>query len=649
VVKDLKKIFGFAKRDIQEHTIPWRNLFLVAFFSGLAYVFMEWLFIVTKPSFMDSLAFIQKLWILLFAIALINSGILLLLSVIVIVCKLPWFRNYRQTCIKLSVIVPAGILASLAMLMVDNFTYTLIRFGIVSTQGWQRGVYAGLYLLAIFFFYQKILQYLQSQSSAPSQVYFRPKVSQRLGFIIAVLSLLTVMLGFAAGSQDNWLANDQAASTRPNILIITADGVNATHMSAYGYERQTTPRISQLAETSLLAENAFTVSGNTSGSLISFYTGKYPTTVRLIYPPDILRGADAYQHLPGLLRLQGYRTIQVSVDHYADAQTLNVLNGFDVVNQEASNSSTLQNILRSYLPDDYAFFTYELGNRLADRIRHIFYMKAMINPYEVVTKPTSQIQDLDRLEEILDEIDQADETGQPLFLHVHFMGTHGPDYNPGVRVFSKGKEDDKTWWEEDAYDDTILAFDSRVGLIIDDLKGRDMFDQTILVISSDHGQRYTTTERIPLVLHFPEGQFTGGITSNVQTIDIAPTILDYMGLKQPEWMMGQTMLGNIAADRPIFGVGVRATEQSENGKWQIRSTASTPPFYQFGFISVVYCQNWYLLILDELIWRTGEVDGYTAPCSEGIPSDAQILSMMAKRLSDDGFDVSSLTGAILQK
>ncbi len=77
---------------------------------------------------------------------------------------------------------------------------------------------------------------------------------------------------------------------KPHIFYITADGVNATNLSVYGYERDTTLRIRQLAETSLVAENAFPNAGNTTSSFISTFTSKYPTTMGILYPFEYIKG-----------------------------------------------------------------------------------------------------------------------------------------------------------------------------------------------------------------------------------------------------------------------------------------------------------------------------------------------------------------------
>jgi arylsulfatase A-like enzyme len=80
----------------------------------------------------------------------------------------------------------------------------------------------------------------------------------------------------------------------------------------------------------------------------------------------------------------------------------------------------------------------------------------------------------------------------------------------------------------DFYDDAILNFDHQTEKIVEYLKENGEFDNTLLVIYSDHGQHWTITDKLPLIIHIPEDAYQGILTANTQNVDIAPTILDYM-------------------------------------------------------------------------------------------------------------------------
>ena len=616
----------------------WLNFFLPLFLTVYAYVFMEWLFTVTRPSFMAVIPWGEKIAVLLFSAGLLFLLAALLSLPLILLSALPWLRPYRGVLMRFAGLLPAGILAALGLLWLDNFLYTLFKFGIVTSDGVQRGVYALLFL----FLWGLALRWVWNFLRRPPK-FLAAEKGRRLIFaglpLVVLLSLGSIWLGEGVETRQVEAAEHTNGVAHPHILLITSDGVNAANTSAYGYPRDTTPVLRQLAETSLLAENAFTNSGSTAGSVVAIYTGKYPTQTRLLYPPNILNGADAYQHLPGILKSQGYRTVQITSPYFVDAYSLNLLNGFDLANQRSFAESSFLPQLYRYLPNNYAYFLSASGGRLSDRLGHIFYLRRMENPYDLVTKPRAA-DDQQRLELLLNEVRRAD---APLFVHVHFMGTHGALFRPQQRVFST-EANKKIPWDADGYDDSILEFDQQLGVLVALLEKRGLLDKTILVIGSDHGQRYVTNERLPLIIRFPNGQFAGHITANVQNMDIAPTLLDYLGLEQPAWMPGISLLGELPASRPIWSFAAPYAARGEvDGTYVLDESQMAPPFYQFGAAGLVDCQRWYKLDLLTLELTSGEVAGHTAPCPEaGLMSAEEFITALAEHLQAQGFDASSL-------
>ncbi|MBE0697941.1 MAG: sulfatase-like hydrolase/transferase, partial [Anaerolineaceae bacterium] len=424
----------------------------------------------------------------------------------------------------------------------------------------------------------------------------------------------------------------------PNILLITADGLSANSTSAYGYQRDTTPRIKALAEHSLVAENDFNNSGNTMGSIFSIYTGKYPTQTRTLYAPDILKDKDSYQHFPNILKQMGYYNIQYTYPHHADAYVRNLLAGFDEANGKTAQQNNVQNELNKYFKTDSAYYLVELGNRIIDRLRHIFFIKRMISQQALLLGDTQNFHDQEKVERIFQVLQTSQ---QPVFAHLHWMGTHGATFHPQQRAFSAGKDIQKqALWDVDFYDDSILDFDAGVGQIIDRLTALGIYDNTILIIGTDHSQAYLTTQRIPLIIHFPANQYQQTIQTDVQNLDIAPTLLAYLQVGIPTWMEGASLLNGAPAERPIFGVGVGNKIKVEAR--EVVSEDLKPPFYQFGFISVVYCGHWYQLDFSDYEWDEGLVAGDTSSCTTAA-TDETVLGWMRERLAKDGFDTAVLS------
>ncbi len=621
--------------------LSWNSLFLLTFLAAYLYIFNEWLFAVTKPHFMNDLGFIRQLQIFLTLGALLVSLCFLSLLPLVTLSHLRPLRDYTSILIKLGGLLPAVIFTALILIMVDNFTYTVFKWGIISTKGWTRGLYGLSFILVIFLCYRSVLKVLLRLSQRNRIWGMAPKRIIRLlvGVLLLSISLLALPNQKQAASLSTAKASD--VEQRPHILLLTADGVDATHTSVYGYERDTTPHLRELAESSLVAENAFANAGKSPGSIASIYTSKYPAQTRMLFTPDILQGTDAYEHLPGILRSQGYKTVQITVPYYLDAKILNVADGFDEIKMSSAAPSKLLTRIGKVLPSDHALFTDEVLKRVVDRIRHIFFIQKMENPYLQVTGFYARRVDIERWVYLRQEIQTAT---QPLFVHVHAMVTHGQDFFPMEQKFSAGQSiEDQKPWSDDFYDDSILDFDQNVGELVDELTKLGLLENTILIIGSDHGQQWNQLHRLPLIIRFPHGQYTGRIRANVQNLDIAPTILDYIGLNQPDWMRGESLIAGELEQRPIFGVSSVETERVDDSRIIVIPEKVKPPFYQFGNITLIHCQKWYKLDLTNLGWETGNIEGSTTACPPGNEiGEEQAFEWIVQHLEENGFDVSSL-------
>jgi arylsulfatase A-like enzyme len=426
----------------------------------------------------------------------------------------------------------------------------------------------------------------------------------------------------------------------PNIVLLGLDGVNATHMSIYGYERDTTPNLSKIVQNALVAENAFANAGKTGGSLTSLLTGKFPTETRVIFPPDILVGADAYQHLPGILKQLGYTNIQITMPYYGDARERNLQEGFDIINFYPVNANPLANQLAKIGGDSSFYFAGVIIQRISERLNHIFFIKRMENPYKAVTEPATSIRDDRRLEAMIDYLDKAD---GPLFLHVHMMDTHGPTFYVPNQHFSAGQTQDQDWMT-DFYDDSILNSDRYLNELFNYLSESGKIENTVVILYSDHGIQWNTLARVPLIVWFPHRQHAGTIQENVQLLDVAPTILDYLGIPQPDWMQGQSILSpDLSPSREILSanVGDELMVTEDRRTWVVDESKISPPFYDLGKINLVVCDRWFSLDLRNPELSYGDVEGSTASCPQDvIPSPEEAEAILVQHLSIDHYDMT---------
>ena len=64
-----------------------------------------------------------------------------------------------------------------------------------------------------------------------------------------------------------------------NVVVLTLDALRADHVSAYGYERETTPNLDAFAEGGIRFENAYSLSTHTREAIPGLLSGRYPASV----------------------------------------------------------------------------------------------------------------------------------------------------------------------------------------------------------------------------------------------------------------------------------------------------------------------------------------------------------------------------------
>lgn len=592
----------------------------------MVFIFLEWVFFLTKPSFLDALDSVQKI-IVLFKGSIFFSGLCLIALLLIGIISLCFRWKKPKLFLDISISIPAAIFAVLILLIIDNFTYTVFRFGIATSIGFWRIFYT-LILLGLF-----ALGFIIFSFSLTLRI-------KNVGIKCISIGLLLALFFLIVPINKQTTRNDEnLSSDLPNIILFGTDGLSADHMSIYGYDRETTPYLSRLEKESLIVENNFTNSSETSGSIISILTGRYPTQTRVLYPPDVLTGKDAQQHLPGILKTLGYYNIELSFPHYADAFTLGMLKGFDIVNGNLAVNNTYLQMVGAGLPMQDSLFLSSLVERVSARIKHIFFIKPMINWYDAILQNPEIYPDEGKIKTALAFFDSHQE--QPLFIHIHLLGTHGPRFSIGQKIFSKGLEQNQDWMT-DFYDDSILEIDRLFGELLLGLEQRGKLENTVIIFYSDHGMQWEDDVTIPLIFHFPGKNFGNMKIHQAENLDIAPTILDYLDIERPEWLMGHSLIDSAFTDQPVVSTG---TDQIafRNGFFSIKpDTYKTQPFYQFDYIRVTYCQAWYRLDLNTYEFSHGEVYDFQEPCEvEALLSQDKAANIILDRLQSDGFDVPS--------
>ncbi|MCB9899010.1 MAG: sulfatase [Planctomycetes bacterium] len=320
------------------------------------------------------------------------------------------------------------------------------------------------------------------------------------------------------------------------LVLLSIDTLRADHLGCYGYARDTTPRLDALAQQAVLFESVQSTASSTAPSHMTIMTGVLPAVHGIRNEAD--HGlAPGIATLAERLHERGFATAAFAGGGYVN-EALGFARGFDVFDSR-------------------------------------------LEPFE--TK-------LARIAEWLDDVDDE----RPAFLFVHTYAVHAPylpapehdlwsdpDYAGPLRErvpllrarFLEGLGDDlgaqaEVFWEGshdfdaadvahlvDLYDGAIHQTDAGVGVLLDALGSHGWLDAGPFVLTSDHGEAFgehgTFNHRqlhqeelsVPLIVRPPGGRPTPlRVRDPVSSLDLAPTLLELLGLPVPPEMQGRSLL-----------------------------------------------------------------------------------------------------------
>ena len=329
---------------------------------------------------------------------------------------------------------------------------------------------------------------------------------------------------------------------RPNVLLISIDTLRADHVSCYGYERETTPNIDRLAAAGTRFSRAYGTAVWTPPAHGSMLTGLYPSQHGVV---DENRLDDSIPTVAEMLSADGYAT--VGIVNNSQVGELTALHRGHQTFHEVWKGVRSRNVLeralrlahRKYreargLNDHGARRTTELAKRWIEEHPSSttpFYMFLhYIEPHNPLLAPepfrhrfTNRAgADMDRR-----KVDRVAEN--PLVCY-----TDAIELTREEVEFIKG-----------LYDGEIAYIDTLVGDLIECLKRTGCFDDTLILITADHGEHfgehghfshvsslYEPIVHVPLIVRFPDTHERIGVQDElVQHVDIVPTITDLTGAK----------------------------------------------------------------------------------------------------------------------
>jgi len=218
---------------------------------------------------------------------------------------------------------------------------------------------------------------------------------------------------------------------------------------------------------------------------------------------------------------------------------------------------------------------------------------------------------------------------------MHLMAAHGPKFRPRVRHWST-EDDYDNIWSPDGYDDAVADFDRYLSEAHAALVAAGVLEQSLLVVTSDHGRRHEVLQRVPLAFRFPGRSHAGRIPGTAQRLDVAPTLLDAIGVTAPDWMEGVSLIERedpVPLDRPVFATRVKA-EKAADGIWW-SAVDSRPPWYSLGYLYLVHCDQGLELRLVDLRLKETPVPGMPS-CGPALSTD-QARERLLAHLKDRGY------------
>ncbi len=353
---------------------------------------------------------------------------------------------------------------------------------------------------------------------------------------------------------------------RPSIVLILVDTLRRDYLGFHGFEGPVSPNLDWLAKESTVFENAFTQAPWTKPSIASLFTSLYPDT----------HGLDNHEGLFGPRESQALTTGVLPAEAVTVAEAL-----------KGAGYRTAAFVANPWIQGRYGF---DQG----------------FDSYEVV----------ETLAEILERARRFSREEGPFFLYLHVMDVHGPydapeaDFEttktsesldpretppPGGRLppylaeipwFGKEDFEDRDFGElvsfrltrsrtaRARYAANVLDFDRRVAPFLNEVRNSDLNRDTILVLTSDHGEEllehggwdhgfnlYDHQIRVPLLIRAPGARDAGRRTARTANlVDVMPTLLALAKVAAPEGVEGTDLLSSSEYENRTFSAATKHRE-----------------------------------------------------------------------------------------
>ena len=389
----------------------------------------------------------------------------------------------------------------------------------------------------------------------------------RLGTPLMV-ALLMVLVGWATAWEyfpriRQGVRSSTLSERAPNIILIVLDTVRADHLGIYGYGRETTPNLAQLSSQGVRFERAISAAPWTLPSHACLFTGRWPRELSV----GRLGWLDStYTTLAEFLRNRGYATAGFVANQFFCGHESGLARGFEtyrdfpVTPMEVFRSSSL------------GWFLAQKGVRIRDEFLFLAYGSSSVG-LDFSRKDAATIN-----REFLEWLPKNVQR-KPFFAFLNYFDVHDPYLTPegSPRPFEtktrsradlsmlrdwqklnkKTLNESQITLARDAYDDCIVSLDQALGQLIDELKRRHILEDTLLILTADHGEQfgehgafghglslYEPEIHVPLLMVYP-GQLPAGLVvqEEVSLRDLPATVAAILGEKTQSQFPGRSLAG----------------------------------------------------------------------------------------------------------
>jgi len=354
----------------------------------------------------------------------------------------------------------------------------------------------------------------------------------------------------------------QAPAGVPNILLVVMDTVRADHLSAYGYARETTPNLSRLAVRGVRFEQATTTAPWTLPAHASMFTGRWAHETAPLWGKPLEAGVPT---LAEFLAAHGYATAGFVANHFNCSRESGLARGF--AHYEDYDVSPVSTLGTSGL----GWLVVKAAAMVRTEYRRVAGLET-----SVLLSQGFRRKDAPRVNR--DALRWLDaNTRRPFFVFLNYFDAHDPfllpdgvDRHFGLRPSTRGETELLRDWlhidkqkvterqvslARDSYDDCVAYLDHHLGRLFDELERRGLRENTIVVVTSDHGEQfgehglfghgvslYQGEVHVPLVVVDPRSALAGKVyPAPVSLRDLPATVADLSGLGASSRFPGSTL------------------------------------------------------------------------------------------------------------